>query len=418
MPSYTANNAQIHRSDNTRIAGDWSVAMMDGAYRDTDALTLGYRDNVFRGYEPAIVPYDGLYRHVTVTGMTGYGKTTLGVNALRQIAANGDGFCYISPSEEDIVNVLRSIPSSRFDDVIFIGDIDGESHGTNLLDVATDAEATKVAEQIVDTVEALGSAVGVRDKQILNNVIRTLAHDTTSYTLEDVYTVLSDNARYATFKKNHPSVDEYSADARTSAAKRLAQYVQSPQLRDALTTQNGNSISDAIASNKLLLINAEMGSNAPLRNAFASFAIRRVWASLLARHQNSSGSQDPFFLIMDDVDRMHEGLALDKMLSKARSLRCSIWTILQSPAQLPDEKEAALYGNAGNTLCFNAGEFKTANRLSTILGDEVSRTDLLNLDRYALAARMVFDSGPSAFSFQSFPQYPFERSAQDAFDAL
>jgi DNA helicase HerA-like ATPase len=73
-----------------------------------------------RKQEDATIPKETFYRHAAVLGVTGYGKSTLLTNNMKQLIEAGNGLCFIDPKGDDSERLAEIIPEDRRDDVIWI----------------------------------------------------------------------------------------------------------------------------------------------------------------------------------------------------------------------------------------------------------------------------------------------------------
>jgi len=75
-------------------------------------------------------------QHLYVVGKTGTGKSELLKNMMLQDIHNGEGVGVVDPHGELVEDVLRKIPSSRINDVIYFNPADSDHPiGFNVLEV-------------------------------------------------------------------------------------------------------------------------------------------------------------------------------------------------------------------------------------------------------------------------------------------
>lgn len=67
---------------------------------------------------------DDRRRHMYVIGKTGMGKTNLLENMAIQDIQNGHGVCFIDPHGDTAEKIIRAIPASRINDVIYFNPAD------------------------------------------------------------------------------------------------------------------------------------------------------------------------------------------------------------------------------------------------------------------------------------------------------
>jgi DNA helicase HerA-like ATPase len=66
------------------------------------------------------------FRHMYIIGKSGTGKTTLIENLIVQDIYNGNGIAFLDPHGESAEKLLRYIPTSRINDVIYFNPGDSE----------------------------------------------------------------------------------------------------------------------------------------------------------------------------------------------------------------------------------------------------------------------------------------------------
>jgi len=103
------------------VAGSYIREMLEsGVDTAPSPLWIGYDEDAQRGFREAPLQFESLFRHIWITGTTGYGKTTELLNMMVQWAYSGYGFVYFDPKGRDSQELLRMLPEDRLDDVVWI----------------------------------------------------------------------------------------------------------------------------------------------------------------------------------------------------------------------------------------------------------------------------------------------------------
>ena len=83
-----------------------------------------------------------------------------------------------------------------------------------------------------------------------------------------------------------------------------------------------------------------------------------------------------------------------KILSEARKYRLSVMLANQYMAQIPEDVQKAILGNAGTVTCFALGA-SDAEILHKEFAEVFSQNDLVNLSKYQIAIKMMIDGQTS-----------------------
>jgi len=95
------------------VAGPFVREMFEAGVDTPSApLWVGYDKDPQRGFREVPLRFDSLFRHIWITGTTGYGKTTELLNMMVQWAYAGHGFTYFDPKGRDSRELLRKLPET------------------------------------------------------------------------------------------------------------------------------------------------------------------------------------------------------------------------------------------------------------------------------------------------------------------
>src|SRR5262249_49173166 len=145
--------------------------------------------NMHRGLVSQVaIPAEIRARHCYIAGATGTGKSTLLANMIVQDIAAGHGVGLLDPHGDLVKFVLRYIPRSRMEDVVFFDASDIEFPiSLNILEARDESERERiVAETILALERHFPASWGPRLEQILQYAIRTVHQGIPGATLADV----------------------------------------------------------------------------------------------------------------------------------------------------------------------------------------------------------------------------------------
>jgi len=144
------------------VAGSYIREMLEsGVDTAPSPLWIGYDEDAQRGFREAPLQFESLFRHIWITGTTGYGKTTELLNMMVQWAYSGYGFVYFDPKGRDSRELLRMLPEDRLDDVVWIEPGSSEHDktvGLNFLEVPdceTEEERENEIENRIENLKAI-----------------------------------------------------------------------------------------------------------------------------------------------------------------------------------------------------------------------------------------------------------------------
>jgi hypothetical protein len=422
------------------------------------------------------LPYELLFRHVFIGGLTGMGKSTLEKNIAQQHIYAGKGVCYIDPKGDDVLDLLMSVPKERWDDVIFISpgsDAFEKQVGFNLLETHTDPGDPGFdgeVEGIVNDLKALLAADdywGPRMDGIASNMLRGMIRHEFEFTIADMFGALLDEesrAEYANlirasdedlsfiqgYTDKIAELDDIDLDA---IRRRLKDWVEEPTMRQIVAQRDATtSIPQAVENEKIILVNNNLPEEP--KEAVATAILRQIWTAVDSRpsdrdrlmqdmadaddggvgdldedaideavreHEEGGGSLDadytPYFLVIDEAhDVLGEGDKVEKMLAKARSKRLGLTIASQQLRQLDQDAQDAILGNYNSLIAYDPGHPDEARLLSRRFGEKDDQ-DLLETDQFHAWMRTATGPGKRSKPFlaEAFPPYPPLHDIKDAY---
>jgi len=350
------------------------------------------------------------FRHIWVVGKTGTGKSTLIANMVIDDLKKGRGIGVIDPHGELCETVLNYIPSNRINDTIYFNPADREYPMIiNPLEVKNKEEAELVVSGIVSVFNKIfGFSWGPRLEYILRNVLLSLSviPDTT---LAHVITALT-NPAYRKWMvdqmKEHGSdpillgfwenefnkmQDKQREEAVAPILNKVGQFVTSPLIRRIIGQPKSSiSIDDVMNQEKIFLANLSQGKlgedNAALIGAML---ITKFQLAAMRRVEIEEKERKNFFLYVDEFQNFATPSFM-KILSEARKYRLSLMLANQYMAQIPEEVQKSILGNAGSMVSFTVGADDSAIIHKEFAG-VFTESDLVNLANRQVAMRLMVD---------------------------
>jgi hypothetical protein len=454
------------RKENPNGDDDWYMGRdvrneLFDSHRDhpDSPIWLGWlKDNRVGVREIGIEP-NAWFRHFTVFGMTGMGKSTFQNNIMIQIAQKGYGFCYIDPKGDAVDELIEQLPEDRLDDVIWIepGSTDHDKVvGINFLEPAYDKDHPNFDREVTSIVDDLtailkgGDYWGPKMEGITTNIARAMIRSDINYTLLDMYYVLlSEDARQSFAdmvkqegkeKRQEGKEDEFVEDMENihtytqqianmdydevdAVVRRIQHWVEDPIARGIVAHREGTvNITDAVEEGKIILVNINIDSE-DIKEVVSTAIMRRVWAAIKARDEDEH-DRTPFFSFIDEFDDVAAPeMDIEKMLSKARSGKMGVGLACQNPSQIPEAPRKQMFANARTLNTFGVGEPEDAGLISTRFGEEVERNQIMNIPQFTVYTRILLNTedGPQLsdpMPINTFADYPPVRDHEDRHEVI
>lgn len=351
-------------------------------------------------------------RHMYILGKSGTGKSTMLENMAVDDFKKGRGVAFIDPHGDSAENLLKYIPKSRINDVVYIDPSD-KAHpvSLNVLEVQNPDQAELVCSGIIAIFHKLyGNSWGPRLEYILRNTVLTLTQVPNS-TLPDVVRMLTDkdfrrkiyelktiNPQLLSFWQNeYEKLDEKTrTDQISSILNKVGQFVNSPLIHNLISHPKSTiDLEDVLNSGKILIANLSQGKlgedNAALLGAMF---ITKLQLAAMNRVSQAHSDRKEFFLYVDEFQNFATESFI-KILSEARKYRLGLILANQYIAQIPETIQKAIFGNAGSIACFVLGS-EDARVMEAEFGEAFTSANLVALQKHQIALRLTIDSTVSA----------------------
>lgn len=346
-------------------------------------------------------------RHLWAIGKTGTGKSTLIANMAIDDLKKGRGIAIIDPHGDLSETILDYVPASRINDVIYFNPIDRERPvRLNILEVRDPAQRELVVSGIVAIFNKLyGHSWGPRLEYILRNTLLALS-ETAGATLVDVPRLLTDRIFRANVVANlsDPVIRRYfenefdkmpekmMQESISPILNKVGQFVSSPLIRSIIErSQSSIDMEEIMNEGKILIANLSQGKlgedNAALVGAML---ITKFQLAAMNRVEKAESERRDFYLYVDEFQNFAT-TSFIKILSEARKYKLNLTMANQYMAQIPIEVQKAILGNAGSIISFTIGA-DDARIIMKEFGDVFTDKDLVNLENFQIAVRLMVDS--------------------------
>ncbi len=345
-------------------------------------------------------------RHVWTIGKTGTGKSTLIANMAVDDLKKDRGIAVIDPHGDLCETLLDYIPRHRINDVIYFNPADKDFPiNINPLEVTNREEAELVTSGLMAIFTKIWPDVwSARMEYILRNSFLTMSQIEGS-TLEDVLklisvksfrekieTKLEDKSLLHFWQEEFDKMpDRLQKEAIAPIQNKVGQFVTSPLVRRVIgASKSSISIEDLMNDGKILLANLSQGrlgeDNAALLGATL---ITKIQIAAMRRVDVEEDKRKDFHLYVDEFQNFATSSFI-KILSEARKYRLNIMLANQYMAQIPENVQKAILGNAGTIISFAIGA-SDAQILNKEFAEVFSENDLVNLSNFQIATKMTID---------------------------
>lgn len=356
-------------------------------------------------------------RHLYVIGQTGTGKTSFMKTLVEQDIKNGEGVCFIDPHGNDILDVLASVPPSRYDDVIYFDPANVDRpFGLNLLeyDPKRPEQKTFIVNELLaifkrlygDVPESMGPAF----EQYFRNATMLVMEDPASgSTMLDIARVLSDS-RFRAMKlaaSNNPVVNLFWSKIASQAGgdaslenivpyitNKFDDFTANDFMRPIVGQQESSfNFREIMDSKKILLVNLSKGRLGERNaNMLGLILVGKIFMAALSRADNPRADFPPFYLYIDEFQNITTD-SIPGILSEARKYKLSLTIAHQFLKQVDDKIRDAVFGNVGSLASFRVGE-EDGEFFAKQFAPTFSALDFVNIENYNAYVKLLVGGVP------------------------
>lgn len=352
-------------------------------------------------------------RHTYIIGKTGTGKSQLLLEMARQDIVAGHGVCVIDPHGDLIEDIIKHVPPSRAEDIIYFDPSDGERPmGLNLLDARTEEEQHFITSAIINLMYKLydpqrTGIIGPRFEHAVRNAMLTVMVDPGA-TFIEVVRVLTDQKYVQELlpKVKDPIIRRYWTDqiAQTSdfhksevldyIVSKFGRFVTNKTMRNIIgQSTSAFNFREVMDQGKVLLINLSKGKLGEENSNFLGLVlVPKILVAAMSRQDIPEEKRRDFFLYVDEFQNFATP-DFATILSEARKYRLSLTVANQFIGQMDEEVKNAVFGNVGTLMCFRVG-VTDASYMSHEFQPIFSESDLINIDRFNAYMKTIVDNEP------------------------
>ena len=375
---------------------------------------------------------DDRRRHMYIIGKTGMGKTALIKNMAIQDIKMGRGVGIVDPHGELAEEILKFVPKSRINDIVYFNPADIEYPiAFNVMEKVDFSWRHLVAAGLLGVFKKIWPDVwSARMEYILNNTIlalleapettllginRMLADKDYRKKIEDRITDPAIKSFWVNEFAKYP--DRFREEAIAPIQNKVGQFISAPLIRNIVgqvkSTINMRKIMD---EGKILILNLSKGKigEDPSR-LLGALVITKLQLAAMSRIDTPEEKRRDFFLYVDEFQNFATE-AFAAILSEARKYRLDLTLAHQYITQMEEPVRDAVFGNIGTMVCFRVGA-ADAEFLEKEFLPEFSLSDLVNLPKYNIYLRLIVD-GLSSRPFSSVTLPPFEEEEKSYKDKI
>ena len=333
--------------------------------------------------------------------------------ALLQDINAGKGVAFIDPHGDAAQKLLRFIPQSRINDVVYLNPRDIKHPiGLNLLELPEGldedellVEQEKVTEAVVSVLRKVFADDDVnahRIEAMLRNTIRT-AFTTDQPTLFTCLELLR-NSSYrnkVVAKLTDPHLKDFWKEEfgkaggmqRVSMTKGLTHRLdrfESSEFVKRMMSQKKSTINfeDIIDSGKILICNFSTDMGEDTSTLFGTMVLAKLKIAAERRSEQSEVSRKPFYVYVDEFQNFAT-TPFVKMLSASRKYKLYLTIAEQSTAQQEEQRlTEAILANVSTVVCFGLGSPADERLLLSRFEPQLKQGNLLNQPAYNFYVRV------------------------------
>ena len=344
-------------------------------------------------------------RHLYIIGQTGVGKS--GLLELLTIADihSEYGFAVVDPHGDYALNVLKRIPASRANDVIYFNPADTDYPiAFNPMEVYDPKLKNHTCSELIGVLKRMFDSWGPRLEYILRYCILALL-DYPEATMLDITRILTDKkfrAQVLTYVED-PVVrnfwtvefaswnERFAAEAISPVLNKVGAFTANPIVRNIIgQSKSSFNIRQIMDEHKVLIVNLSRGligeDNAAL---LGSLLVTKIQMAAMSRADVPAEQRTPFNLYVDEF----QNFATDSfatILSEARKYGLNLTVANQYIAQMTETVRDAVFGNVGSIVAFrtSADDARGVQRYFEPAFDE---HDLVHMHNRHFAISMTID---------------------------
>lgn len=372
-------------------------------------------------------------RHMYVIGKTGMGKSTLLENMAIQDIQNGQGMAFLDPHGTAAQKLLDYVPEHRIDDVLYFNPADTDFPvAFNVMEDVGSARRHLVASGLMSAFKKIWVDVwSPRMEYILTNTLLALLEYPGS-TLLGVNRMLSDKDFRSKVVANitDPAIksfwvdefgkytERFAAEATPAIQNKVGQYTSNPLIRNIIGQPKSSfNLRDMMDKRKIVILNLAKGLVGETNTSLiGSMLTVRLYLAAMSRADvtNAELARLPNFYFYIDEFQSIANASFADILSEARKYKLNLTLAHQYVEQMPEELQAAVFGNIGTSIAFRVGPLD-AELMEKQFAPKFMAQDFINLGFAQIYLSLMIDGvGSPPFSARTLPPIlPPPRSFRD-----
>lgn len=365
------------------------------------------------------IKLDDRRRHMYLIGKTGMGKSTILENMIVDDIRAGNGVAVVDPHGDLAEKIIRYIPSSRINEVIYFNPSDiNYPIAFNVVEQVEPHLRHLVASGLIGVFQKLwADSWGPRLEYILRNTILAIL-DFPGSTLLGVVRMLSDkNYRKrvvanikdpvvkAFWEKEFSGyADKFASEAVSPIQNKVGQFLSSSLMRNVIgQVKSSIDIRDIMDNGKILIMNLSKGRIGEDNSALlGAMMITKIQLAAMSRVDVPEKNRRDFYLYIDEFQNFSTD-SFANILSEARKYRLNLILAHQYIEQLSEKVKPAVFGNVGTMIVFRVGAID-AEELVKEFTPTFTEEDLVNLPKYEMYLKLMIDGiSSSPFSAAGLP---------------
>ncbi|MDE1832363.1 MAG: type IV secretory system conjugative DNA transfer family protein, partial [Thaumarchaeota archaeon] len=330
-------------------------------------------------------------------GEVGSGKSIVDTILINQNINRDEGFMLVDPHGTLAQDVLRMIPESKKDRVIYIS-LDtvrlwGKIVKINPLEVKSGGDRYVVAMNLVNALRNIyHDSWGPQLEALLRNGANALVEIEDS-TLRDLVKIITDDRMRSVFINKVANRDvrhfwnvlfpqQYQKDAGRSAYNKLDKILSTPQVAAILDTAKSTiDFGDIMESDKWVIIDLSSGGSDDVISFLGTILINMVYVEARKRFGRPDGTTRPFFMYIDEA-HLFAPFALRELLNTMRKANMKVTIATQTINTFPREFAKEISALVRTLVCFKV-DTETANTFKTVMPVSVEQLTSMTQGRFA-----------------------------------
>ncbi|MHB8602308.1 MAG: type IV secretory system conjugative DNA transfer family protein [Nitrosotalea sp.] len=335
--------------------------------------------------------------HAGIFGEVGSGKSIVDTIMINQNINRDEGFMVVDPHGTLAQDVLRMIPESKKDRVVYIS-MDavrnwGKTVKINPLEVKNGADRYVVAMNLVNALHNIyRDSWGPQLEALLRNGANALVEIEGS-TLRDLVKIITDDRQRSVIMNKVANRDvrhfwnvlfpvQYQKDAGRSAYNKLDKILSIPQVAAILDApQSTIDFGNMIESGKFVIIDLSSGGSDDVISFLGTILINMIYIEARKRFGRDDIAEKPFFMYIDEA-HLFAPFALRELLNTMRKANIKVTIASQTINTFPREFAKEITALVRTVISFKV-DMETANTFKTIMPVPVETLTSMTQGRFA-----------------------------------